>query len=155
MILGQKEVAFQSTVRWKIFKASFRSSFLIEASVFPNIIFRTGRFFSENLLRPKFSHDHQTLPVGVAPRWLASLSESRLSDRALVRVEKYISLKKGDFEKKNSRKKLRMGRNDGLNERLLESENNRLSDQLAGKISKLKAISIEMKVSYFSLIYFY
>ena len=39
-----------------------------------------------------------------------------------------------------------MGRNDGLNERLLESENNRLSDQLAGKISKLKAISIEMKV---------
>ena len=40
----------------------------------------------------------------------------------------------------------KMGRNDGLNERLLESENNRLSDQLAGKISKLKAISIEMKV---------
>lgn len=38
-----------------------------------------------------------------------------------------------------------MPRNDGLNERLLENENNRLSDQLAGKISKLKAISIEMK----------
>ena len=40
-----------------------------------------------------------------------------------------------------------MPRNDGLNERLLENENNRLSDQLAGKISKLKAISIEMKVN--------
>ena len=39
-----------------------------------------------------------------------------------------------------------MGRGDGVNERLLENENNRLSDQLAGKISKLKQISIEMKV---------
>ena len=39
-----------------------------------------------------------------------------------------------------------MPRNDGINERLLESENNRLSDKLAGKISQLKAISIEMKV---------
>ena len=40
----------------------------------------------------------------------------------------------------------KMGRGDGVNERLLENENNRLSDQLAGKISKLKQISIEMKV---------
>jgi len=37
-----------------------------------------------------------------------------------------------------------MSRN-GANERLLEQENNRLSDQLAGKISRLKQISIEMK----------
>ena len=43
-----------------------------------------------------------------------------------------------------------MGRGDGVNERLLENENNRLSDQLAGKISKLKQISIEMKVRSFS-----
>ena len=34
----------------------------------------------------------------------------------------------------------------GANERLLEQENNRLSDQLARKISSLKQISIEMKV---------
>lgn len=38
-----------------------------------------------------------------------------------------------------------MARNGGANERLIESENNRLSDQLAGKISRLKQISIEMK----------
>ena len=43
-----------------------------------------------------------------------------------------------------------MGRGDAVNERLLENENNRLSDQLAGKISKLKQISIEMKVRSFS-----
>ena len=43
-----------------------------------------------------------------------------------------------------------MGRGDGVNERLLENENNRLSDQLAGKISKLKQISIEMKVRSFT-----
>ena len=49
-----------------------------------------------------------------------------------------------------------MPRNDGLNERLLENENNRLSDQLAGKISKLKAISIEMKVNnyVFTIVYY-
>ena len=40
-----------------------------------------------------------------------------------------------------------MARNGGANERLIESENNRLSDQLAGKISRLKQISIEMKVN--------
>ena len=38
-----------------------------------------------------------------------------------------------------------MARN-GASERLLEQENNRLSDQLARKISSLKQISIEMKV---------
>ena len=58
-------------------------------------------------------------------------------------------LKKFLLEKKKLKKSRKMGRNDGLNERLLESENNRLSDQLAGKISKLKAISIEMKVRSF------
>ena len=46
-----------------------------------------------------------------------------------------------------------MGRGDGVNERLLENENNRLSDQLAGKISKLKQISIEMKVRSFLILY--
>ena len=46
-----------------------------------------------------------------------------------------------------------MGRGDGVNERLLENENNRLSDQLAGKISKLKQISIEMKVRSFPILY--
>ena len=45
-----------------------------------------------------------------------------------------------------------MGRGDGVNERLLENENNRLSDQLAGKISKLKQISIEMKVRSFPIL---
>jgi len=39
----------------------------------------------------------------------------------------------------------KMARN-GASERLLEQENNRLSDQLARKISSLKQISIEMKV---------
>jgi len=48
------------------------------------------------------------------------------------------------IQRENKIKK--MGRGDGVNERLLENENNRLSDQLAGKISKLKQISIEMKV---------
>lgn len=38
-----------------------------------------------------------------------------------------------------------MSRNGGVNERLLESENNKLSDQLARKISTLKQISIDMK----------
>lgn len=37
-----------------------------------------------------------------------------------------------------------MSRN-GASDRLLEQENNRLSDQLARKISSLKQISIEMK----------
>ena len=46
-----------------------------------------------------------------------------------------------------------MGRGDGVNERLLENENNRLSDQLAGKISKLKQISIEMKVRSFPILH--
>ena len=46
-----------------------------------------------------------------------------------------------------------MGRGDGVNERLLENENNRLSDQLAGKISKLKQISIEMKVRSLPILY--
>ena len=39
-----------------------------------------------------------------------------------------------------------MSRNGGVNERLIESENNKLSDQLARKISTLKQISIDMKV---------
>ena len=45
-----------------------------------------------------------------------------------------------------------MSRNGGVNERLLESENNKLSDQLARKISTLKQISIDMKVQQLLLI---
>merc|ERR1712176_953942 len=48
-------------------------------------------------------------------------------------------------EQQPNRKKRAMSRNGGVNERLLESENNKLSDQLARKISTLKQISIDMK----------